>query len=229
MRQQINLYQPIFSEERKLFGARTVGAGFAILLAALGAFSIYANVRISALDKNVATLRAQQAQQQSMLESTGQMQTARSKPGGIQTHIAQLSAAIAERDRALQILQGGAAGQTTGFAPRLEALARRHVEGLWIDSVLLSGTDGSMSLSGATLNPDIIPAYLDSLARDAVLTGTRFDEFVIERPTARSATAVAGDAAEDGEEKAARPHVAGEVRFRAGSSTLNGASAEAAT
>ena len=227
MRQQINLYQPIFSEERKLFGARTVGAGFAILLAALGAFSIYANVRISALDKNVATLRAQQAQQQSMLESTGQMQTAR-KPSGIQTHIAQLSAAIAERDRALQILQGGAAGQTTGFAPRLEALARRHVEGLWIDSVLLSGTDGSMSLSGATLNPDIIPAYLDSLARDAVLTGTRFDEFVIERPTAKSATA-ASDAAGDGEEKAARPHVAGEVRFRAGSSTLSGVSAEAAT
>jgi hypothetical protein len=40
MRQQINLYQPIFSEERKLFGARTAATGFAILLAALGLFHL---------------------------------------------------------------------------------------------------------------------------------------------------------------------------------------------
>jgi len=39
MRQQINLYQPIFSEERKVLGARTVATAFALLIAALAAFS----------------------------------------------------------------------------------------------------------------------------------------------------------------------------------------------
>ena len=228
MRQQINLYQPIFSEERKLFGARTVASAFALLIAALAAFTIYANVRIGALDKGVQSLRAQQAQQESMLATTGELQAARAKPVSIDAHIAQLTAAVVERDHALTILQGGAAGQTAGFAQRLEALARRHVEGLWIDRVMLSGTNGSMSLSGGTLNPDIVPVYLDSLAHDAVLAGTRFDEFVIERYDGKAAPSDVGDGGESAD-KPARPRIAGEIRFRAGSTALTNMMTEAAT
>src|SRR5258705_13710690 len=101
MRQQINLYQPIFSEERKLFGARTVASAFAVLIVALAAFSIYANLRIGGLDKDVQSLRAQQAQQESMLATTGEMRAARAKPVAIEAHIVQLAAAVAERDHAL--------------------------------------------------------------------------------------------------------------------------------
>jgi hypothetical protein len=222
MRQQINLYQPIFSEERKLLGGRTVASAFAVLIVALAGFSFYTNVRIGKLGEEVGALRSQQSQQESMLTATGDLQAARAKPVAIEAHIKQLTAAVAERDRALRVLQTGAAGQTAGFAPRLEALARRHVDGLWIDHVTLSGTNGSMSLGGATLNPDIVPVYLDSLSRDSVLTGTRFDEFVIERPAGKADSDASG-------EKPVPARIGGEIRFRAGSTSLTSLAAEAAT
>ena len=80
------------------------------------------------------------------------------------------------------MLQSGAAGQTSGFASRMEALARRHVNGLWIDGLAMSGTRSTMSISGGSVDADIVPAYLRSLSSETVLSGTRFDDFVIERP-----------------------------------------------
>lgn len=224
MRQQINLYQPIFSEERKLFSAATVAMGIGIVAVALVAFTVHAQWRVGHLAQQVETLRGEQSHQEAMLSKAGELQAAQSSPAEIEVRIKQLTASVAERTNALQVLQSGAAGQTTGFAGRLEALARRHVEGLWIDSMVLSGTNGSMSLSGATLNPDIVPTYLRSLAHEPVLSGTRFDDFVIERPEAGKQDD--SDAEPEGKRKKVEDK---HIRFRAGSKALVATSQEAAT
>ena len=120
----------------------------------------------------------------------------------------------------MQLLKSGAAGQTTGFAGRMEGLARRHVDGLWIDSLMISGTNGSMSIAGATLDADIVPEYLQNLAREPVLNGTRFDEFIIERPV--RVASKTEPAAEDASGVATDKPKAVErfIRFKAGSSAL---------
>ena len=215
MRQQINLYQPIFSEQRKLFSAATVALAMSALLIALAVFSVHANLRVQKFAREVEALRVQQAEQENLLGEGA----AEHSPAALEARVKQLGTLVAERGRALEILQSGAAGTAIGFAARLEALARRHVDGLWIDSMHLSGTNGAMTLSGATLNPDLVPAYLRSLAQDKVLAGTRFDDFVIERPVQEPARA-----ANEGESgkapKITNPKL---VRFRAGSTTLKSA------
>src|SRR4029453_11240848 len=126
---------------------------------------------------------------------------------------------VAARKRALLVLQQGAAGQTTGFAPRLEALARRHVEGLWIDGLVLSGTNGSMSVRGLALNADTVPVYLQNLAQERALAGTRFDDFVIERPGREPSQETSGSEETSGVKP--RPAtVEKHIRFRAGSKAL---------
>ena len=90
------------------------------------------------------------------------------------------------RTRALALLRAGTLGRTTGFADRLEALARQHVDGVWIDRMALSGATGSMSLGGATFDPNLVPRYLQNLGHESVLAGARFDELVIDRPTSKS-------------------------------------------
>jgi Tfp pilus assembly protein PilN len=196
--QQINLYQPILSQERKPFSAALVGAVLGIVLVALAGFSIHAKSQVGRLEHDLDLLRAQQADQEAQLAQVGALQANGLSVAALEAHVKELSATVAERSSALQILRSGAAGQTSGFAPRLEALARRHVEGLWIDTLLMSGTTGSMTLSGATVDPDIVPAYLRSLSGEPVLAGTRFDDFVIER--------------EDASKK--------QIRFHAGSKSL---------
>lgn len=213
MGQQINLYQPILSQERKPFSAALVGPTLAIVIVALAGFSVHATSRVSRLERDVELLRAQQTQQDAQLAQAGALQANGVNLAALEAHVKELTATVTERSAALQILRSGAAGQTSGFAPRLEALARRHVDGLWIDTLLMSGTTGSMSLSGATVDPDIVPEYLRGLSSEPVLAGTRFDDFIIERPQ---------PAASDEEDtaKVRKAALAKHVRFHAGSKSL---------
>jgi hypothetical protein len=212
VRQQINLYQPIFSEQRKPLSALTIGIGLLVMVLVLAGIAVNASLAVEKLELELESLQAQQAEQQSLFgtEPAESLET-------VQVRVKQLDRLVNERGRALQVLQSGGAGTTVGFAPRLEALARRHIDGLWIDSMSLSGANGAMTLAGASFNPDLVPTYLGSLAQDKVLSGTRFDDFIIERPVAQAQ-------AEDGatEEGAAKPKQVDPrlIRFRAGSSAL---------
>jgi hypothetical protein len=182
MRQQINLHQPIFSREHKQLSGATLVSALGVVVVTLLGISLYAHQRSGQLAREVETMRERASQQEQVVAKVGELHAARGNPVEIEARVKQLSEAVAARKRALSVLQAGDAGQTVGFAGRLEALARRHVEGLWIDSLVLSGTNGSMTLQGATLNADTVPVYLQGLAHERALAGTRFDDFVIERP-----------------------------------------------
>ena len=230
MRQQINLYQPIFNQERKQLSAATVATGLGVVVAMLLGISFYADRRVGQLAQDVEVMRERASRQESIMARAGEMQAARGNPVDINARVKQLTETVAARNKALTILQEGAAGLTTGFASRLEALARRHVEGLWIDGLVLSGTTGSMTLQGATLNADTVPRYLQGLAHETALTGTRFDDFVIERPGREPQQAPAEASSE--EEGVAKPKArpaANHIRFRAGSKSLSATQPGAAT
>ena len=230
MRQQINLYQPIFSHERKQLSALTVASGLGVILLGLLGMAAYADYHVDALEQNVVQLRERAAEQDALLQQAGALQAARGNPVDIQARVKQLGDSVTARRKALTVLQAGAAGQTTGFASRIEALARRHVDGLWIDGLVLSGTTGSMTLQGATLDADTVPAYLLGLAHEHALTGTRFDDFVIERPGRELSKQPSDETV--AEEGAAAPQprpVTKHIRFRAGSKSLAADAPEAST
>ena len=227
MRQQINLYQPVFTSERKLFNTGTVAAALAIVIACLGAYTTHERMQLRQLESEVEVLRTEQQERLAQAAQSEEAE-ARGTPADVESRINELSRSIAARTHALHMLQSGAAGRTTGFAGRLEALARRHVDGLWIDAVLLSGANGSMSIAGATLDADIVPRYLQNLARDSVLKGTRFDDFFIMRPQPENEAASETLIKEDGTEVAAPKQAAPKhIRFRAGSRDMYPDSPEA--
>jgi len=199
VRQQINLYQTASSLERKPFSGITVAAALSIVAIALSALSLYADHDVESLQRDVTWLNEQQAQQQTQLAKVGEFRSHQPQSGNLQDQVKALTATLGERTRALQMLQSGAAGQTSGFASRMEALARRHVEGLWIDSLAMSGTRNTLSLSGGSLDAGIVPVFLRGLSGESVLSGTRFDDFTIERPEKGSGA---------------------QVRFHAGNSSL---------
>jgi hypothetical protein len=228
MRQQINLYQPVFSSGRKLFGASAVASAFAVLIVGLVAYTVHARGQLKNLASEVEVLRADQEEREAQA-ALSEDQAARGTPAEIESRVKALSRAVAARTQALHMLQSGGAGQATGFAPRLEALARRHIDGLWIDAVILSGANGSMSLAGATVDPDLVPRYLQNLAQDAVLTGTRFDDFLIERPEPEVKSEPAPADAEASIDVPKKRRAPKHIRFRAGTRALYPDVPEAAT
>lgn len=230
MRQQINLYQPIFSRERKQLSAMTLVSAVGVVVVTLLGISVYGHLRVEQLADEVEAMRERAAQQEQIVSKVGELHATRGNPADIEARVKQLTETVAARKRALNVLQAGAAGQTVGFAARVEALARRHVNGLWIDSLVLSGTNGTMTLQGATLNADTVPVYLQGLAHERALAGTRFDDFVIERPMseARAQTSEGDD--EEGTAPKIRAAVSDRhIRFRAGSKALSATPPEATT
>lgn len=203
--QQINLYQPIFRQERKLFSAQTVAMGLALVLATLVVLWLFASSKVQRLEAQIGAVREQQRVQEQMAGAAGALRAQRANPVDARARIQKLSSELADRTRARDLLRGGVAGRTTGFASRLEGLAQQHTDGLWLDRILLSGDVSAMSLEGGTMNPSLVPRYLQALASEPALNGARFDQFVIERPRAEEA----------------KPG----VRFRAGSAALNEAAA----
>ena len=229
MRQQINLYQPIFSREHKQLSAATLVSAVGVVVVTLLGISLYAHQRVGQLAQEVDAMRERAAQQEQMVAQVGELHAARGNPAEIEARVKQLTETVAARKRALSVLQAGAAGQTVGFAARLEALARRHIDGLWIDSLVLSGTNGSMTLQGATLSAGTVPVYLQGLAHERALAGTRFDDFVIERPAAEAVPQVS-----ENDEESAAPKIKAvvpekHIRFRAGSKALTVTQSEATT
>lgn len=230
MRQQINLYQPIFSRERKQLSAMTLISALGVVVVTLLGLSLYADQRVGQLSHEVEAMRERAAQQEQVVAKVSELQASQGNPAEIEARVKHLTETVAARKRALSVLQAGAAGQTIGFAARLEALARRHVDGLWIDRLVLSGTNGSMTLHGATLDPGTVPVYLQGLAHERALAGTRFDEFVIERPAPAALPQIAeSEGEEDAPAKLKAVVTEKHIRFRAGSKALMMPAPEAKT
>jgi hypothetical protein len=180
MNQQINLYQPIFREERKLFSLQTVGLALGIVTGSLIAMWAFGLHNVNSLADAVVQLKAQQAAQQQMAQAAGLMLDAQGSPSQIQAQVQLLSAQLADRTNALALLQSGAAGEPRGFAQRLQALARQHTDGVWLDELLMGGANG-LALRGHSVSPELIPKYLQLLTNEPELSGALFNEVVIDR------------------------------------------------
>jgi hypothetical protein len=181
MHQQINLYQPIFREERKLFSFKTVALAMSLVAVSLVSMWALGENNVDKLETAVTQLKLQRAAQEEMARAAGVLLDAQGSPAAIQVQVQALSSLLADRTNALNLLRGGAAGEPRGFAPRLQALARQHTDGVWLDELLLGGGPNGLVLRGRSLNPELVPKYLQLLTSEPELAGARFDAVVIDR------------------------------------------------
>jgi Tfp pilus assembly protein PilN len=189
MEQQVNLYQPILGAEKRLFSARAIGVGLSLLGLCLCGLAAFGSWRTAHVERSVALLDTQQATELARTERTGAaLQPGRSL-AELETQAKSLSADIAARQRALDLVRLGSASPATGFAARLEALAGRQLEGLWLHSIVVGSGDGRLAFTGSAVDSRLIPAYLAALAEDHALAGVRFDKLTIRRAKKEEAPA----------------------------------------
>jgi hypothetical protein len=208
-RQQINLYQETVPAWRP-FGSATLALAAAAVCGCFAAIWGFGTWQVDRLQRAVGDLQRQQGAQQTMLSSLGSLSAAGSSAADLKSRVQELTAALAARERALALLQEGAAGNTSGFSAPLAALARHPMPGLWLRQITLSHLTGSTSLAGQVLSPDWLPRYLHVLATEPALASIRFDSLVIERPVTDRAASGHG---------APSSHAAAAFKFRAEGTT----------
>jgi len=171
MSQQINLFNPAFQPQKKLFSVNAMVAALGVLVLGLAGAGVYAKVRVARLEAEVARGEQQVQAAQKRLEAAAAEFAPRAKDGRLE---AELAGAQAEHDalqRVAGVIQRGDLGNTEGYAEYFRALARQSVEGLWLTGVTIGGAGVEIGVRGRALDPSLVPGYLARLRNERVLQG----------------------------------------------------------
>jgi hypothetical protein len=189
MLQQVNLYEPIFREDHKLFSATTIGVALGIVAAGLLAITLFSWWRVQSLDRQLHALHVQQAEQEKLMAQANAIVDQAGSHQTMEIHLQAMVADLARRQQALAYLRGGdtvgssdAVRANRGFVGRMTALARQQLDGLWLTgATFVSGSD-NFELTGAATNADLVPMYLARLMNEPAIAGTKLQWIEIHQP-----------------------------------------------
>lgn len=159
MYQQINLYQPVFRRQQKVFSAVTLLQVLLVSALLMTAFYAHARWTLSGLQATEASLDAGYRNLEARL---GILEGEHVTPA---EELDRLQHAIEERRALLDRMTGSSIDRTGGFSSFFELLANHTVPGLWLTGIRLSG-EGETELRGMTVDPELVPGYLQALPHD---------------------------------------------------------------
>lgn len=197
MSQQVNLYNPIFLKQRKMFSSVTMAQALSLL--ALGLFVFYAYARFQVANLQTESERSAKRMETAQVRAgrLAQQFGPRLKSAGLESKIKQAEAELQALDAVQGALTKGSAVSGSGFSPYFKALARQVVAGLWLTGFSVTGSE--MVISGRTLKPELVPDYIHRLGEEQVMQGRKFAMLEMRQPEA--------PVAKDGKPGAAPPFV----------------------
>jgi len=182
MSQQINLFNPVFLTQKKYFSVVTMLQALGLILLGSAVFYGYAIYQVSQLSRQADEMSKRYATEQARLvnftnefalQHSGQM---------LEDELKQLEAQAKAQDNVLTTLKSGVIGNTEGYSEYMRAFARQSINGLWLTAFDIVGDGTQMSLSGAVVNPQLVPAYIQRLGKEKVMHGKTFSTLQMQQP-----------------------------------------------
>ncbi len=182
MSQQINLFNPIFLKQKKYFSVLTMLQALGLIALGSVLFYGYALYQISLLSKQADEMSRRYAAEQTRLTNfTNEFSPQRSSQM-LEEELNQLTKQVAAQDALLALLKSGAIGNTEGYSEYMRAFARQTINGLWLTAFDITGDGSQMSLSGAVLDPQLVPAYIQRLGKEKIMRGKTFATMQMQQP-----------------------------------------------
>lgn len=182
MSQQINLANPQLLHRRHAFGLREMALIAGAALAGALAWAVYVHDQARTLEAQATEREAQLAEAQQALDAR-QADATRPASALLTERVEALRTQIAQREALLASIGASLDAAPTGFAPRMRALARSHVEGVWLNEFLLA--PDAVVLKGSALQPGLVTTYLDQLGRQPAFAGLLFSGLRVSQPQAQ--------------------------------------------
>jgi len=184
MSQQINLYNPRFEKQKRYLTAPALVVVLGAALFGSLAFAVAARARVTTLEAEAAQvsqqLQSAEARKQSLLGTL----VPRAKDPAVAQGLAQAETENRALHGVANILEQNRVGNPHGYSAYFQALARGRVNGLWLTGVRIDGPQADIGLRGRALQAELLPGYLNGLARQPVLQGKAFGHVEISRPAA---------------------------------------------
>lgn len=182
MSQQINLFNPIFLKQEKLFSAVTMAQALGLILLGAVVMVAYSYFQSSSLGIQAAASTTQLALAQTQLAKVNMEFGPRQKSKLIEEDIQKTETETKSLQQVFDILQKGEFGNTKGFAEYLRAFSRQILGGVWLTGFTIHGTGSEIGLQGRALQPELVPAYISRLKREPVMQGKSFATLEMQLP-----------------------------------------------
>jgi hypothetical protein len=182
MSQQINLFNPVFLTQKKYFSVLTMLQALGMIVLGSVLFYGYALYQVAQMSKQTEEMGKRYATEQARLVNfTNEFSPQRSTQM-LEEELKQLESQLAVQEIQLNLLKTGALGNTEGYSEYMRAFARQAVHGLWLTAFDIAGDGAEMSLSGAALNPQLVPVYIRRLGKEKIMRGKTFATLQMQRP-----------------------------------------------
>jgi len=145
-------------------------------------FYTYAIYQVAQLSKQADEMSKRYAAEQARLVSVTKEFSLRRSGQLLQDELKQVEAQAKGQEAVLAMLKSGAIGNTEGYSEYMRAFARETVNGLWLTGFNITGDGTQMSMSGAVVNPQLVPSYIQRLGKEKVMHGKTFSTLQMRQP-----------------------------------------------
>jgi Tfp pilus assembly protein PilN len=182
VRQQINLYQPMFRKQKKVFSAVAMLQVWVFTLAVLGAVYAYTGSRIEPFEVELGKIETQRQKLQNQIAQLEKTAPSQKQSKLLAAEIDRLSRELERKREIHEVISKSKIGSEAGFSAIFEALARRHLDGTWLTSVAIRNGGEYLGFSGRTVSAELVPQYLQRLAEERAFSGRVFNVLELRRP-----------------------------------------------
>lgn len=174
MSQQVNLFNPVFMKQKKYFSVSTMLQALLLILLGSALFYGYAVYQVKGMRQQSDDTAKRYATDQGRLASYTNEFSPQKSNQALDEEVQRLEAQANAQQELIRTLNAGVIGNASGYSEYMRAFARQSLQGLWLTGFSISGDAAQMSLSGAALNPDLVPAYVQRLKREPAMRGKSF-------------------------------------------------------
>ncbi|MCA1245832.1 PilN domain-containing protein [Massilia sp. MS-15] len=174
MSQQINLFNPVFRSQKKIFALATMAQAMGVLVLGVAALAFYGQLQLAQLEREAALGAGRLARKQASLGAVANEFAPRKKSAELAAELAQAETQLAALQRISGVLERGELGDTSGYSEYLRALARQSLDGLWLTGLGIATGGREISIRGRALDPALVPTYIGRLTSEAALRGKAF-------------------------------------------------------
>lgn len=195
MSQQINLFNPVFMTQRKHFSLLAMLQALVMIVAGALVLYGYAHYQVDQLNRQLKeNTKLYDAEQVRLARNVAEFSPQQANQL-LQDEVQRLEKQLAEQNELIETLKSGVLGNTIGYSEYMRAFSRQVVPGLWLTGFNVVGDAAQLSLSGGVVNPELLPAYIQRLARERVMQGKTFSTLQMQQAKAEAGTGQASAAA----------------------------------
>lgn len=182
--QQVNLFQPIFRKERKLLSFKVLVQACAAVFVVLAMLFGWSLQQTQQMKAELVQLKQQQSQFSTQLMEVSARLASMKTDTAPQLALASLEQELAARQKVVEALQRVKDSYTKGVSAYLESFSRQAPKGVWLTGFTVQAGGEGLVIRGSSLQPALVPTFLQQLSSEDALRGTEFGLLQIQREDA---------------------------------------------